>query len=645
MGRPVLDDMKCDALGELFNVAMGTAATAVSGMLDETVSITSPAVTVSKASDVVRTKLGKLVKDILFNKEEECVYVKFSYTKGIKGKSVLVLNQDDMQLIVNKLMGMPMEFDDDFEFDEMRISAITEVMNQLLGAAVTSMSQFLNTPVAISPPETVVTENTKTLYKSLGIAAAEPVCAIAFDFAVGDAIDSRFITVLEESDAARVANVLMGVDEDEDDEEEYEDEEYEDDEEEYEDEDEYEEEEEDEEYEEEDEEEDEYEEEDEEEEVSSEVLDHGIDNVKIDAIGEIQNIMMGSAATALSNFMNAKVWITTPKVEINQASLVDFDDLEPSICVKISYIKGIHGSSVLVLKQDDVQMMVNALMGQPMVVTDDFEFDEMNISAICEIMNQMMGAAATTLSEILGNPTDISTPEPTVIDSVDDILKVNNISKEDQVCAISFELTIDDIIKSRFVTMLTIDLAHELADTMLQSYSSDLEEYTEEQEAKKPAPKKEEKTPAKEKKKAEKAPAPEKPKAKPAPAPKPASPAPAPPPASSRVVNNAVQQPLQVEAFRPEPVEDEVDGRSFLTEKQYSNLQSLLDVPMEVTVRIGSTRKSIDEVGNFTRGTVIELDSLANEPVDIVVNGNLIAKGDVVVVDDNFAVKITEIIK
>jgi len=204
MGRLVLDDMKCDALGELFNVSMGNAATAVSGMLDETVSITSPAVTVSKASDVVRTKLGKQVKDILFIKDEECVYVKFSYTKGIKGKSVLVLNQDDMQLIVNKLMGMPMEFDDDFEFDEMRISAISEVMNQLLGAAVTSMSQFLNTPVAISPPETVVSADTKTFYKSLGIAAADSVCAIAFDFAVGEAIDSRFITVLEESDAARV---------------------------------------------------------------------------------------------------------------------------------------------------------------------------------------------------------------------------------------------------------------------------------------------------------------------------------------------------------------------------------------------------------------------------------------------------------
>lgn len=82
-----------------------------------------------------------------------------------------------------------------------------------------------------------------------------------------------------------------------------------------------------------------------------------------------------------------------------------------------------------------------------------------------------------------------------------------------------------------------------------------------------------------------------------------------------------------------------------LTDKQYKNLKSLLDVPMEVTVRIGQTQKSIDEVGDFTKGTIIELDSLANEPVDILVNGNLMARGDVVVVDDNFAVRITEIIK
>lgn len=575
MDGSVLDEMKTDALSEIYNIAMGSAANAVSGMIDSTVSIINPTVTVCKASEIVRTKLKQSVKDILFNKGENCVYVKFSYTKGIEGVSVIVLNSNDMQLIVNKLMGMPMELDENFEFDEMRLSAITEVMNQMVSSSATTMSQILNTPVEISSPETVVSADTKTLYKSQEIAAADTVCAIAFDFKVNEDIDSKFVTLVSVDLANKMASKLVGVEED-------------------------------------------VEEEDDEPETI-------ITNVKKDAIGEVQNIMMGSAATALSNFMSAKVWITTPVVEIIKAGGYNYAQLDPSICVKIDYVKGIHGASFLVLKQSDVQLMVNQLMGLPMEVTDDFEFNEMNISAVCEIMNQMMGASATTLSEIINTPTDISTPEAIVVSSIDDILDMNNIKSEDNVCAISFDLTIDKVIKSQFVTMLSIELANEMADKMLESYSSELDDYSDVPEESEPAPPK----PAE--------------KPKPAPAPKPDPPKPKPQP-QSRVVSDPPAKPLDMEEFYDDS-DDGVDGRSFLSEKQYSNLQSLLDVSMEVSVRIGSTNRSIDEVGNFTRGTVIELDTLANEPVDIMVNGNLIAKGDVVVVDDNFAVRITEIVK
>ncbi|MGN1480528.1 flagellar motor switch phosphatase FliY, partial [Porcipelethomonas sp.] len=362
-----------------------------------------------------------------------------------------------------------------------------------------------------------------------------------------------------------------------------------------------------------------------------------LSDAKRDAIGEIQNIMMGSAATALSNFMNAKVWITTPKVSINKASHFSFKDLDPSICVKIDYIKGIHGASVLVLKQSDVQLMVNQLMGMPPVVTDDFVFDEMNISAVCEIMNQMMGASATTLSEIINTPTDISTPEAVVIESDEDILSLNNIESDDYACMVSFDLTIDGIMNSHFVTMLSIDLANELADKVIASYSSELDNYSdssseEEEEEVKPAKKSSKKSKVE--------------AAKPENAPKAAPEKPKPPKPKSRVINNnsTAGKNLNVQEYHIDSLEDEPDPTSFLTEKQYKNLNSLLDVPMDVTVVIGSTQKSIEEVGNFTKGTVIELDTLANEPVDIMVNGNLIARGDVVVVDDNFAIRITEIV-
>ena len=133
---------------------------------------------------------------------------------------------------------------------------------------------------------------------------------------------------------------------------------------------------------------------------------------EIDAVGEILNISMGSAATAVSELLNAKVWITTPQVSVVKAADLNYDRLEPAICVKIVYVSGISGQNMMVLKQDDVQLILNQLMGNPLVVSPDFEFDEMNISAVSEVMNKMMGASATALSDLLGISVDISTPTP-----------------------------------------------------------------------------------------------------------------------------------------------------------------------------------------------------------------------------------------
>ena len=123
---------------------------------------------------------------------------------------------------------------------------------------------------------------------------------------------------------------------------------------------------------------------------------------EIDAVGEILNISMGSAATAVSELLNAKVWITTPKVNVVKVGDLNYDNLEPAICVKIVYVEGITGLNMMVLKQNDVQLILNQLLGNPLVIDPDFQFDELNISAVSEVMNQMMGASATALSDLLG---------------------------------------------------------------------------------------------------------------------------------------------------------------------------------------------------------------------------------------------------
>lgn len=440
--------------------------------------------------------------------------------------------------------------------------------------------------------------------------------------------------------------------------------------------------------------------------MSDEKLVDGFGEVEKDAIGEIMNITMGSAATAVSNLLSAKVWITTPTVTVMSAKDLSFPELEPSIMVRIKYIQGVSGQNVLVLKQNDVQLILDQLMGLPLEVTDDFKFDEMNISAVCEVMNQMMGAAATALSEIIDTTVDISTPEAIVEDSQKLISDLYDVNGDENVVSIKFNLTIDGVINSEFISVLTIDLAKEMAEKMMAGYSAAADETVPAAPAadtpSEPA------SSGSTLSQAEieallggaggtSAPAPQ-PTPTPTPQPMPQQPMQAAPqqtapqqampngmpqqpmqgmqpnmqgmygydpnmqqygmygqmPQGQPMPNMYPQQPYGYPPQQPQPQMNiqPVQLQSFATynntslnKEQNDNLKLLMGVPLNVSVEIGSTTKKVKEILEFTQGTIIELERQAGAPVDIVVNGNLIARGDVVVIDDNFAVRITEIIR
>lgn len=375
---------------------------------------------------------------------------------------------------------------------------------------------------------------------------------------------------------------------------------------------------------------------------------------EIDAVGEILNISMGAAATAVSELLNAKVWITTPQVNVVKASDLNYDRLEPAICVKIVYVKGISGQNMMVLKQDDVQLILNQLMGNPLVVSPDFEFDEMNISAVSEVMNQMMGASATALSDLLGMTVDISTPTPYVIEQTN-FCQLAELDPEETIVAVTFNLTVDGIMNSEFMSVMSVELAKSLSSKMIEKFHGD---EPEPEAAPAPAP-------------AAPAAAAPAPAAQPAPAPAAAQPQPAPaampqqpapgaypyPPQGQPAPYPGYVYPNQYAAYGayPPPVPpvniqnaqlhqfDNVDYG--LPADQQDNLKLLMGVPLEISVEIGTAKRKVKDILEFTQGTIIELERQAGAPVDIVVNGNLIARGDVVVIDDNFAVRITEIVK
>lgn len=370
---------------------------------------------------------------------------------------------------------------------------------------------------------------------------------------------------------------------------------------------------------------------------------------EIDAVGEILNISMGAAATAVSELLNAKVWITTPQVSVAKVAELNYTRLEPAICVKIVYVAGITGVNMMVLKQDDVQMILNQLMGNPLVISPDFEFDELNISAVSEVMNQMMGASATALSDLLGTSVDISTPTPYIIEKTN-FCELSELSPEETIVAVTFNLNVDGVMNSEFMSIMSVDLAKTLSGKMIDSFQPEPE----------PEP--------------EPAPAAAAPAAAPA---APAAPAPAAPmaaaPAAMPQQPAAYQMPPQQMAYPPQqagygyppqyaaygaypppvpPVNiqnaqlhqfDNVDYG--LPTDQQDNLKLLMGVPLEISVEIGTAKRKVKDILDFTQGTIIELERQAGAPVDVVVNGNLIARGDVVVIDDNFAVRITEIVK
>ena len=389
--------------------------------------------------------------------------------------------------------------------------------------------------------------------------------------------------------------------------------------------------------------------------------------MEIDAIGEILNISLGASATAVSIMLDARVDITTPKVSVQARDEFEFSNIKPAICVEITYVEGLEGKNIMLLKRQDVKAIIEMLMGME-IPDEEFVMDEMNISAICEVMNQMMGASATALSELLSMPVNISTPKPHEVDSVEQF-KEDFFADEEEMVVIHFDLKIEDKMESEFLNVMPIKLAKRLVSGFLADMGA-----TPETEAA-PAPQETKAGPASASEAA--APAPEAQPAAtvPTPASAPASEMPqeAVPTTQapvqqvtmdSGVVNNMMQMmdmmrqsmEMQQQMIQQQMEQNHAPRRLKVhsapkpnlsgdaEQNPDENLDLIMDVPMEVSVEIGRTQKYVKDILDLNKGSLVVLDKLAGDQVDLYVNGQCIAKGDVVVVDDNFGIRITEIL-
>ena len=491
--------------------------------------------------------------------------------------------------------------------------------------------------------------------------------------------------------------------------------------------------------------------------------------LEIDAIGEIMNISLGSSATAVSNLLDHRVDITTPRVKIVDAQDFTLENVNPAVGVEIRYVAGLDGSNIMLLKMSDVKIIVDILMGME-TPEDEFELNDLTLSAVCEVMNQMMGSSSTALSDFLGRVVNISTP--VTFDATDiDIMRKDHLPVEKgPIVVVSFALSIEGSMTSEFMNVMSVELAKELVsgfglgededssmvleaeisedDTggrpMAQSEIEAMFSGDEAAPAPAPAPSGGGGTLSQEEierlmsgapapapapapvpsggggtlsqEEIERlmsgapAPAPESAPAPsggggklsqeeierlmsgtPAPAPAPApAPVAAPPAAPAPAAAPAAQQQgvppayymppgwmemqqqmaqqmaqmqqqmlqqmqMQQQAQQKRPDQkviqtksasmQRLEGGAKLDEEQEQNLDLIMSVPLEIAVEIGRTRKKVQDILTLTKGSLVVLDKLAGDQVDVYVNGKCIAHGDVVVIDDNFGIRISEIVR
>ena len=343
-----------------------------------------------------------------------------------------------------------------------------------------------------------------------------------------------------------------------------------------------------------------------------------------DTIGEIANISMGTAATTLFSLVNRKVEISTPVVSFANWSDICEAYEKPCVFIRIGYTVGLDGSNILVLKEHDVKVITDLMMGGDGTNTDG-ELGELHLSAISEAMNQMMGSAATSLSSMLEKKVDISPPTASLVDLNDSMTDDTEISNflQGEMVQVAFDMKIGDLVDSQIMQLYPFDFARELYKKFMGS---------EVEQTAAPASQPEQTQPV--------SPAPE---PVPTPAPQPVQPQPVPQPMPQQMQQPQYAMPMPNVNVQSAQFQTFNTGVSPLMQEE--NIDLVLDVPLEVTVELGRTNKSIKEILDFSPGTIIELDKLAGEPVDVLVNGKFVAKGEVVVIEENFGIRLVEISK
>lgn len=341
--------------------------------------------------------------------------------------------------------------------------------------------------------------------------------------------------------------------------------------------------------------------------------DEYLTEMERDALGEIGNISMGTAATTLSTLLNRKVNITTPSVSITTTDMLAEEYSIPFVAIDVSYKDGLEGSNVLILNTDDVKIISDIMMGRDSFDTSR-EISDLDLSAVSEAMNQMMGSACTSLSEMFSRKIDIKPPQSMVITFQEGKEKIELLKKNEPIIKVSFKMVVEDIINSNIMQLIPIEFGKFMVDALMNGSVTDIEKELEDLHQ-----------------------------------------------SSIDLSSSINEEPISINPttvdipsdinYNISKNEEKVvvkkpvfQSFSTTTKEPFNTSIDLIgDIPVEITVELGRTHKKISEILELGQGSVIELDKLVGEPLNIYANGKFIAKGEVVVIDDSFGVRVTEI--
>ncbi|MDC2865740.1 flagellar motor switch protein [Bacillus sp. BP-3] len=515
----LLTQQECDILGEIANISFGSASTILSTLLNRQVSITTPRIEVVDLYDTSEVEVPHVVLNIHF-------------TKGLEMENLLVIKQDVALAIADLMMMGTGEVEDGKELSELELSAVKEAMNQMMGFAATSMSEFFQDVVDMSPPTiqlvTLIEEMEKM--NSIDDNNSGAIIKVSFDLKIADLVNSKLVQIVSIDSAKKMIDKLMQLSGNEE----------------------------------------------EKEAPAAEVLTQE----EKDVLGEIANISIGSASTVLSTLLNQPVNISTPNVEM--INIRQYEDVPvPFVILNVDFVEGLQHENIFVFSKEVALTMVDLMMMGTGEIDSEQELTELELSGVKEIMNQMMGHAATAMSEMFTEKMDISPPTVKFVTLHEEMENRGTASKMDEIVQITFQLEIGNLVHSKLYQILSIPEAKEMVKRLLPPVEEEVIEVKQEE--------------------------------------------------VSLIKEEPKVQSVQLQ---------EVSTNTNVQANTHIESNILQNVEVNMKFIFGNTMKTIEEILNLQENETVLLDENIEEPIQIYVNDVLIAYGELVNVDGFFGVKV-----